>query len=69
MINNAKEVLSRIIKRVRKESDLSSGMNPGSSFYAAGYRDALNIVELIIQQELQLDSQITIEEVLKNENT
>lgn len=63
MINNAKEVLSMIIKRVRKESELSSGMNPGSSYYADGYRDALNIVELIIKQELELDSQITIEEV------
>ena len=69
MINNANQILTKIINRVRKESELSSGMNPGSSFYAAGYRDALNIVELIIQQELQLDSQITIEEVLKNENT
>lgn len=69
MINNAKEVLSKIIKRVKNESDLSSRMNPGSSYYAAGYRDALKMVELIIHQELKLDSQITIEEVLKNENT
>lgn len=69
MINNSKNVLSRIIKRVRKESEYASGMNPGSSYYAAGYRDALKIVELIISQEIQLDSQISIEEVLKNENT
>ena len=71
MINNAKEILIRVIKRVKKESELSSGMNPGSSYYAAGYRDAMKIVELIITQELKMASltQLTIEEVLKNENT
>ena len=45
---------------------MSSGV---PSYYASGYKDALAIVELIINQELQRDSQITIEEVLKNENT
>lgn len=69
MINNSIEVLNRIIRRVRNEVWVTSKMNPGSSYYAAGYRDALSIVELIINQELQRDSQITIEEVLKNENT
>lgn len=69
MINNSNEVLNRIIRRVRNEVEVSSGMHCGSSYYAAGYRDSLAIVELIINQELQRDSQITIEEVLKNENT
>ena len=69
MINNAKEVLRKIIKRVKNESDLSSRMNPVSSYYASGYRDAMKMVELIIHQELNLDSQNTIEEVLNNENT
>lgn len=69
MINNSNEVLNRIIRRVRNEVEVSSKMDPVSSYYAAGYRDSLSIVELIINQELQRDSQITIEEVLKNENT
>lgn len=70
MINNSNEILKRIIRRVNDEVKVSSGMSSGvPSYYASGYCDAMNIVELIINQELQRDSHITIEEVLKNENT
>ena len=68
MINNSQKVLNRIIERTTRERKQSTGMNI-NSYYSHGYQDALDIVLLIIKQELEMDSQTTIEEVLKNENT
>lgn len=68
MINNSQKVLKRIIERTTRERNQSTGINI-NSYYSHGYQDALDIVLLIIKQELEMDSQITIEEVLKNENT
>ena len=63
MINNSEKILKRIIERIITERKQSSGMNI-NSYYAHGYKDALDIVTLIIRQELETDSQITIEEIL-----